>query len=114
MFVVRNANESILVVHSNIPVMSFETNMGIIRVDNPDPGEFRLHLHPGSIIVTFKADGYMPVKRTFYIPIKDYREVRVFDRLVKTTKDCSSTYKKGDISFKLLGKLNASYLKENF
>ncbi len=76
-YIVRNTEESILVVHSNIPEMTFETNMGIIRVDRPDPGEFRLHLYPGSNIVTFKAEGYMPVKQHIYIPKKDYKEFRV-------------------------------------
>jgi hypothetical protein len=40
-YIVRNEEVAILIVHSKIPVMSFDCNMGIIRVDNPDPGEYR-------------------------------------------------------------------------
>lgn len=77
--IVRNPEESILLVHSTIPVLMFEVNMGgLISVDNPDPGEYRLHLLPGRThIVTFKADGFLPKKRRFYIPKKEYREIRI-------------------------------------
>lgn len=76
-FIVRNPEESILIVHSTIPELSFESNQGVIGVDNPDPGEYRLHLLPGTHIITFKAEGYLPLKERFHIPKKEYREVRV-------------------------------------
>jgi hypothetical protein len=76
-YIVRNSGESILVVHSTIPHLSFEGNLGIIRVDNPDPGEYRLHLPSGTNIITFKAENYLPVKERFYIPAKSFEEVKV-------------------------------------
>lgn len=76
-YIVRNPNEAILVVHSSIPEMSFDSNMGIISVDNPDPGEFFVHLRPGTNIVSFKAKGYKLVQKRFYIPAKSYKEVNV-------------------------------------
>ncbi len=79
-YIVRSGNESILIVHSTLPRLSFEANMGIIRVDNPDPGEYRVHLPPGTNIVTFKADGYLPVSERYYIKAKSYAEVRVFPK----------------------------------
>ena len=57
-FVIRNTNEAFLIVHSTIPNLQFESNRAIIEVDNPDPGEYRLHLEPGTHIITFKAEGY--------------------------------------------------------
>ncbi|MCK4445713.1 MAG: hypothetical protein KAW56_01380, partial [Candidatus Marinimicrobia bacterium] len=34
-FVIRNPNEAILIVHSTIPDLQFESNRAIIEVDNP-------------------------------------------------------------------------------
>ncbi|MBU4443920.1 hypothetical protein KJ656_02405, partial [bacterium] len=76
-FIIRNPNEAILIVHSTIPDLNFESSRSIIGVDNPDPGEYRLHLEPGTHIITFKADGYLPQKERYHIPIKEYEEVRV-------------------------------------
>jgi len=76
-YVPTNPNEAILIVHSKIPVLRFEHNMALYRFDNPDPGEYILHHYPGSGIVTFKADGYMPLKMNIYIDKKDYKEVKV-------------------------------------
>ena len=76
-FVNRNPNEAILIVHSKIPVLNFESNRAIIGVDNPDPGEYRLHLEPGTHIITFKADGYSMEQERYYIPKLKYKEVQV-------------------------------------
>ncbi|MEA3501017.1 MAG: PEGA domain-containing protein, partial [Candidatus Marinimicrobia bacterium] len=75
--VVLNSNEAILVVHSTITKLNFESNRGIISVDKPDLGEYRVHLHPGTNIITFKADGYSPIKKRYHIPKKEYKELRV-------------------------------------
>ena len=77
-YIVRNPGNAILIVHSRIHPLSFESNMGIIRIDNPDPGEYRIYLNPSTTnIVTFKSEGYMPVKHMVWIERKDYKEVRV-------------------------------------
>jgi len=75
--IVRDPNEAILVVHSTITKLSFESNNVIKSVKNPEPGEYRLHLRPGTHIITFKAEEYLPIKKRFYIPKKDYREVKI-------------------------------------
>lgn len=69
-FIVRNPEESILMVHSTIPEMSFESNQGVISVDNPDPGEYLVHLKPGTHIITFKADGFLQKKNDSISPGK--------------------------------------------
>ncbi|MBU4446719.1 hypothetical protein KJ656_16825 [bacterium] len=76
-FVNRNLNEAILIVHSTIPDLNFESNKAIIGVDNPDPGEYRLHLEPGTHIITFKAEGYLPKKERFFIPARTHQEIRI-------------------------------------
>ncbi len=76
-FIVRNPNAAVLVVHSTVHPLSFEANMGIIKVDNPDPGEYRVHLNPGTSIVTFKAEGCLPLKQMVYIEPKDFKEVEI-------------------------------------
>ena len=76
-FIIRNPNEAILIVHSTIPDLQFESNRSIIEVDNPDPGEYHLHLEPGTHLITFKAEGYLVMKERFHIPKKEYKEVRI-------------------------------------
>ena len=76
-FVIRNPNEAILIVHSTIPDLQFESNRAIIEVDNPDPGEYRLHLEPGTHIITFKAGGYLKKKQRFFIPARTHQEIRI-------------------------------------
>jgi len=76
-FIVRDPNEAILVVHSAIPELFFESNSVIIKVDNTDPGEYRLHLQPGTHIITYKAEGYSPIKERIYIEKKQYKEVKI-------------------------------------
>ncbi len=79
-FIVRNPNEAVLIVRTTLPRMSFENNMGVIRVDNPDPGEYRLHLPPGTNLVTFKAEGYVPVRERFYIEAKTCKVAQVIPK----------------------------------
>jgi len=76
--IVRNPNEAILIVHSKILVLNFESNISIIGVDNPYQGEYRVHLHPGTNLITFKSDGYKPIiNERFHIPKKEYKEVKI-------------------------------------
>lgn len=75
--IVRDPNKAILVVHSTITPMSYESNNVIIRVNNPDPGEYYLHLRPGTHIITFKSEGFLPLKKRFYIPKKEYKEINI-------------------------------------
>lgn len=86
MFIVRNPGEAVLIVHSTIPVLSFECNMGILKVDNPDPGEYRVNLNPGTNIVSFKAEGFLPKKVRYNIRQKDFREVRVESKQLTTSE----------------------------
>ncbi len=76
-FVVRDPQSAVLVVQTTVNPLSFECNMGIIRVDNPNPGEYRLHLFAGTNMVTFKADGYLPLRERFYLEPKTASSVRV-------------------------------------
>ena len=76
-FIIRNPNEAILIVHSTISDLQFESNRSIIEVDNPDPGEYRLHLEQGTHIITFKAEGYLKKKQRFYIPARTHQEIRI-------------------------------------
>jgi len=76
-FVVRDPQAAVLVVQTTVNPLSFEANMGIIRVDNPNPGEYRLHLYAGTNMVTFKAEGYLPLRERFYLEPKTATSVRV-------------------------------------
>jgi len=76
-FVVRDPKAAVLVVQTTVHPLSFECNMGIIRVDNPAAGEYRLHLFAGTNLVTFKADGYLPLRERFFLEAKSAIAVRV-------------------------------------
>ncbi|MFQ5452849.1 MAG: PEGA domain-containing protein, partial [Candidatus Zixiibacteriota bacterium] len=77
-FINRNPNVSILVVHSVIAKLQFESNMGIIRVDNSGPGEYVLHLGSETNIITIKAESYLPFKTDhIYIKKKQAKELQV-------------------------------------
>jgi len=76
-FVVRDPQSAVLVVQTTVNPLSFECNMGIIRVDNPTPGEYRLHLFAGTNMVTFKAENYLPLRERFYLEPKTASSVRV-------------------------------------
>lgn len=76
-YLVRNPDEALLIVHSLIDNLSFETNNGSIKQDHPSPGEYILHLRPGTHIMRFKAEGYSVFQKRLVIDKKSYREVRV-------------------------------------
>ena len=57
--------------------------MGIIRVDHDRPGEWILHLFPGTNLITFKAEGYKTVSHVrLVVPKKRARKVEV--KVLKT------------------------------
>ena len=76
--VVRNPEIGVLIVTSVIPNLSFESSMGIIKVDDTSPGKWILHLQPGTNLITFKAEGYRTVSNVrLVIPKKTARQVEV-------------------------------------
>ena len=81
--VVRNPEEAVLIVESVIPQLSFESNMGIIKVEQSRPGEWILHLHPGTNLITFKSEGYKTISDVrLVVPKKRVRKVEV--KVLKT------------------------------
>jgi len=81
--VVRNPDIGVLIVESVIPELSFESNMGIIKVTHERPGEWILHLSPGTNLITFKAEGYKTVSHVrLVVPKKRARKVEV--KVLKT------------------------------
>jgi hypothetical protein len=117
-YIVRNADEAVLIVHSTVAPLSFESNMGIIRVDNPDPGEYRVHLLPGTCIITFKADNYLPLKERYFIDKKSYREVRVRATYEAVTgeerPEITLRYTPASPAEKVLGSLDDKVMNLNF
>lgn len=116
-YIVRNPREAILIAHSPIVNMAFENNMGIIKVDNPNPGEFRIHIPPGTNIVTFKADGYLPLKKRFNIKAKSYKEVRVIPQrlsLSHNRPEIRLQYTLESPDERVLGSIDNNVLNLNF
>jgi len=116
-YIVRTPGVAILIVHSTIPQLSFENNMGIIHVDNPDPGEYRVHLPPGTNIVTFKASGYLPAKEMFYIEEKRCKEVRLsakHEPVTANRPEITLRYTPESTDERILGSIDGNVLHLNF
>lgn len=74
----RIREESILIVTSVIPKLSFASNMGIIHVDDSIPGKWIVYLRPGTNLITFMAEGYKSVSGVrLVVPKKKARKVEV-------------------------------------
>ncbi|NQU05594.1 MAG: PEGA domain-containing protein [Calditrichaeota bacterium] len=77
-YINQDPSRAILVVHSNIPDLDFETNnKGVVDVTEPRAGEYWVYLHPGTHQITVKKEGFMAVKQRIFIPAKGVREFRV-------------------------------------
>ncbi|NQU04728.1 MAG: PEGA domain-containing protein, partial [Calditrichaeota bacterium] len=74
----QDPDRAILVVYSDIEKMTFQTNHGgIINVDNPNRGVFRVWLMPGTHQMTYSAEGFRSIKDRIFIKSKGVGEVRV-------------------------------------
>lgn len=58
-------NTAKLIVKSEIPELSFESNKGLIKVDNIRTGEWILTLYPGNQRIQIKADNYISHSNRF-------------------------------------------------
>lgn len=76
-YVLRNPNEAVLIVHSNIAQLQFESTNQIIKVDDKQDGKWILHLRPGTHLITIKAEGYSSIQERFVIAKKNYKEIKV-------------------------------------
>lgn len=76
-FVVRDPQEAVLMVESTVNPLSFEGNLGILKVDRPSEGEYRVHLFAGTNLITFKTDGYLPLRERFFLEAKSATAVRI-------------------------------------
>jgi len=76
-FIVREPTQAVLIVQTSVIPLSFESNMGVIRVDNPSRGEYRIFLNPGTNRIVFKNDDYLPLRERFHIPVKTALVVKV-------------------------------------
>ena len=76
-YIVQNPAEAVLVVHTNLIEISFESTNNIISVNAIGGGEYILHLSPGTHIFTFKSKGYVLVRKRIYIERKSFKEVLV-------------------------------------
>ena len=76
-YIVTNTEEAILIVHSTIMQMQFESTNPILQVGDDGGGEYILHLRPGTNVIKFKADGFVSVQERYVIGKKKYKEVRV-------------------------------------
>lgn len=77
LYIVRDPSESIVIVSSTVPELSFESSNQIIRVEHPEPGSYHLHLSPGTHFLTIKADDYASALVQLALEPKTSREVQV-------------------------------------
>jgi len=60
--IVRDPNQAVLTVLSEVPKLTFESTRRILEVKQISPSEWRLAVEPGRQIITIRAEGYLPVK----------------------------------------------------
>jgi len=74
--IIRNPERALLIVTSQIPDLSFETNNQIYSTEQRSPGTWHIVLAPGTHRLTIRAKGFVAVaKRIFFKPkeVKAYR-----------------------------------------
>jgi len=76
-FVVRDPYQAWLIVYTTVVPLGFDANMGIVRVEEPARGEYRVLLNAGTNIVTIRNNDYLPLRDRFYIPAKKALVIRV-------------------------------------
>ena len=86
-YIVTNTEEAILIVHSTIRQMQFESTNPILQVDDDGGGEYILHLRPGTNVIKFKADGFVSVQERYVIGAKKYKELRIAPRGAAPSRD---------------------------
>jgi hypothetical protein len=84
--IITNPDWAVLIVHSTIGNLSFESNRGIVKVDKLDQRKYLIYLYAGSNWITFKANGYLPIKQSFYIEKKNYKEIKIIDKTLEERK----------------------------
>jgi len=60
--VVRDPNQAVLTVLSEVPKLTFESTRRIFDIKQISPSEWQLAIEPGRQILTIRAEGYLPVK----------------------------------------------------
>ena len=61
-YIIKNSEESIIIVHTVLSSMSFESPRGFPRIYHPEEGIYIIHLNSGTNIVNFESDGSVSQK----------------------------------------------------
>ncbi len=64
--VLTNDKASLLIIDSTIPNLQFDSNRGIVKVDQVQTGVYHIRLRPGTQLISIMAEGYLPIQNIRY------------------------------------------------
>ncbi|MEL6823462.1 MAG: hypothetical protein AAFP70_17015, partial [Calditrichota bacterium] len=75
--IIRSPERALLIVTSQIPNLTFETNNEIFSVEERTPGTWHIILTPGTHRLTIRADGFVSLAKRMFFKSKDVKAYRV-------------------------------------
>jgi TolB-like protein len=75
--IIRDPEQALLIVKSQISLLSIQSNNVIIESEEKDKGTWFIKLVPGTHRVSFQAKGFIAVQQRFYFNPKDVKGVRI-------------------------------------
>ena len=71
--IIRDPKQALLIVKSQIPNLTFQSNNVIHKVVEVEPGRWNLYLAPGTHRIVFQAQGFISEKKRFFFSAKDVK-----------------------------------------
>ena len=75
--IIRDPNQALLVVKTQIPNIRFQSNNLIHNVKEAEQGTYQIYLKPGTHRLIFQAEGFISSKERFYFNPKDVKGIRI-------------------------------------
>jgi|GEM_PF-5339679 len=75
--IIRNPERALLIVTSQIPSLTFETNNEIFSVEERTPGTWHIILTPGTHRLTIRADGFVSLAKRMFFKSKEVKAFQV-------------------------------------
>jgi hypothetical protein len=75
--IIREQDQALLVVKSQIPDLHFLSNYFIYRLEEKEPGKWYIFLAPGTHRMSFQAEGFISAQTRFYFKPKEVKGIRI-------------------------------------
>jgi len=82
--IIRNPDQSLLIIRSQIPSLRVQSNNKILKSDHIDSGTLYLYLTPGTHRLIFQADAFLTAKKRLYLNPKEVKGINI--RILPTSE----------------------------